>query len=146
MRHLRVPSAETQDWLALCRTSNWLLTTSGVVRLEGNYRGIPLAEHAPTEADVCWNGHSHIEVEGKGKGPMHWMEEEEFGPMHGCRGGGKEGKGHEMDEEDFGPFLHRSFSGSKQQHYHQLRLDCCRVSCCDFLNNIAQASGPREAA
>ena len=74
MRHLRVPSAETQDWLALCRTSNWLLTTSGVVRLEGNYRGIPLAEHAPTEADVCWNGHSHIEVEGKGKGPMHWTE------------------------------------------------------------------------
>jgi len=48
---------------------------------------------------------------GKGKGPMHWMEEEEFGPMHGCRGGGKEGKGHEMDEEDFGPFRGGKFGG-----------------------------------
>ncbi len=74
MRHLRVPSAETQDWLALCRSSNWLLTTTGVVRLEGDFRGIPLVEHAPAEADLCWNGHLHIEVEGKGKGPVHWTE------------------------------------------------------------------------
>ena len=47
-----MPSAETQDWLALCRSSHWLLTTAGVVRLEGGFRGIPLAENAPEEADT----------------------------------------------------------------------------------------------
>ena len=74
MRHLRVPSAETQDWLALCRSSHWLVTTSGVVRLDGGFRGIPLVENAPDETDACWKGHLHVESEGKGKGPVHWTE------------------------------------------------------------------------
>lgn len=74
MRHLRVPSAETQDWLALCKASDWLLSTSGVVALEDSFRAIPLRSDAPDEADPCWKGLVHVEVESKGRGPLHWTE------------------------------------------------------------------------
>ena len=74
MRHLRVPSAETQDWLALCKSSNWLLTSSGVVALEDSFRAIPLRSDAPDEANPCWKGLTHVEVDAKGKGPVHWTE------------------------------------------------------------------------
>ena len=74
MRHLRVPSAETQDWLALCKSSNWLLTSSGVVALEDSFRAIPLRSDAPDEANPCLKGLTHVEVDAKVKGPVHWTE------------------------------------------------------------------------
>ena len=74
MRHLRVPSAETQHWLELCRTQNWLQKGAGVLSLEGGLKGIPLSETAPPESDECWSNNSIFSAQGLIKGPEHWSE------------------------------------------------------------------------
>ena len=74
MRHLRVPSAETQHWLELCRTQNWLQKGAGVLSLEGGLKGIPLSEPAPPESDECWSNNSIFSAQGLIKGPEHWSE------------------------------------------------------------------------
>jgi tRNA G37 N-methylase Trm5 len=73
MRHLSVPSHETQAWLDLCRQHGWL-AESGVVVLSDDRRGVPLNDAAPpAEADV-WSGHPCVEVEPKTSGPARWQE------------------------------------------------------------------------
>ena len=73
MRHLSVPSDQTQAWLERCRAEGWLEST-GVVALDATHRGVPLNEHAPGEGDACWNGLNIVEVEPLTKGPTHWKE------------------------------------------------------------------------
>ncbi len=74
MRHLRVPSAETQHWLELCRSQNWLQKGAGVITLEDGMKGIPLSENAPSETDECWSNNSIFSAQGLTKGPEHWSE------------------------------------------------------------------------
>ena len=74
MRHLRVPSAETQHWLELCRSSNWLQKGAGVLSLEEGLKGIPLCETAPPEGHNSWLGNTIIIATGITKGPEHWSE------------------------------------------------------------------------
>jgi len=74
MRHLRVPSAETQHWLELCRSQNWLQKGAGVLSLEDGLKGIPLSEIAPPESDKSWLGNTIILATGTTKGPEHWSE------------------------------------------------------------------------
>ena len=73
MRHLSVPSDQTQAWLERCRAEGWLEST-GVVALDATHRGVPLNEHAPGEGDACWNGLNIVEVQPLTKGPTHWKE------------------------------------------------------------------------
>ncbi|MDP6333767.1 MAG: hypothetical protein QF479_03950 [Candidatus Poseidoniaceae archaeon] len=74
MRHLRVPSAETQHWLDFCRSRQWLQTGAGVLSLEDGLRGIPLSEDAPPENDKRWSGNTIFLSKGITKGPEHWSE------------------------------------------------------------------------
>ena len=73
MRHLSVPSDQTQVWLERCRAEGWLAQT-GVVALENGCRAVPLNEHAPEANDPCWTGLTIVEVEPTTKGPVHWKE------------------------------------------------------------------------
>ena len=63
MRHLSVPSDQTQVWLGRCRSNGWLAET-GVVEVDGAHRGLPLNETAPPEDDVL-GGFPHVDMEPK---------------------------------------------------------------------------------
>ena len=73
MRHLSVPSEQTQVWLQRCRANGWLAQT-GVVVVDEHHRGLPLTDDAPAESDACWEGFPHVEVEPRNRGPTHWTE------------------------------------------------------------------------
>lgn len=74
MRHLRVPSAETQRWLDLCRSQGWLQTGAGVLTLDEGLKGIPLSQEAPGDNDENWAGNTIFSAPGLIKGPEHWSE------------------------------------------------------------------------
>jgi tRNA G37 N-methylase Trm5 len=73
MRHLSVPSHETERWLALCRSNGWLSNT-GVVALEEGLRAVPLNASAPEDTAAVWEGNPVVNVEPRSKGPAHWRE------------------------------------------------------------------------
>ena len=73
MRHLSVPSHETERWLAFCRSNGWLAPT-GVVPLESDHRGVPLTQSAPADDDEVWEGMQVVDTEPRSKGPTHWRE------------------------------------------------------------------------
>jgi tRNA G37 N-methylase Trm5 len=74
MRHLRVPSAQTQQWLEFCRSRGWLHSGAGVLSLEDGLKGIPLSDDAPSKNDKHWAGNTIFSAEGITKGPEHWSE------------------------------------------------------------------------
>jgi tRNA G37 N-methylase Trm5 len=73
MRHLSVPSDQTQAWLGRCRSNGWLAET-GVVEVDDAHRGLPLNDTAPPENNACWEGFPHVDMEPKTRGPQHWRE------------------------------------------------------------------------
>ena len=73
MRHLSVPSEQTQVWLQRCKANGWLGET-GVVEVDGRHRGLPLHDDAPSEQDPFWEGFPHVDLEPKNRGPTHWTE------------------------------------------------------------------------
>ena len=73
MRHLRVPSDQTQVWLHRCRQEGWLSKAS-VLQLDEGMRGIPLLDGAPDDGDERWQGHTIVHREPKQQGPAHWTE------------------------------------------------------------------------
>ena len=73
MRHLSVPSDQTQAWLERCKAEGWLAPT-GVMVLENGRRAVPLNEDAPEANDPCWTGLNVVELEPMSKGPAHWKE------------------------------------------------------------------------
>ncbi len=74
MRHLSVPSAQTQHWLEKCRSQHWSSAEAGITRLEGGRNAIPLNDSAPLESDSIWDKNPHVEIEIQSKGPTHWLE------------------------------------------------------------------------
>ena len=84
MRHLSVPSAQTQHWLDLCRTQKWSTNQTGVTRLDNGRNAIPLNDSAPDEGDEAWDKNPHIEIEVQQKGPTHWLDhiDEELAETH----------------------------------------------------------------
>lgn len=86
MRHLSVPSAQTQTWLDLCKSKGWLQSEAGVITLDDGRKGIPLLDNAPKTDDLVWCGMPEIIAKGKVKGPSHWtmrLEEDIFQQMQG---------------------------------------------------------------
>lgn len=73
MRHLRVPSDQTQVWLHRCRQEGWLSKAS-VLQLDEGMRGIPLLDEAPDNGDERWQGHNIVHREPKQQGPSHWTD------------------------------------------------------------------------
>ncbi len=74
MRHLSVPSAQTQHWLQRCRLEKWLAEHIGVGRLADGNKAIPLNDTAPPHGDESWLGNAIVELEPLGKSPTHWSE------------------------------------------------------------------------
>ena len=74
MRHLSVPSAQTQHWLERCRSEKWLAEHTGVSTLDDGNKAIPLNDSAPADGDAVWLSLAMIELEAKGKTPSHWTE------------------------------------------------------------------------
>ncbi|RJU82965.1 MAG: hypothetical protein DWC09_00890 [Candidatus Poseidoniales archaeon] len=74
MRHLSVPSAQTQHWLELCRGNRWNSNQAGVTRLEDGRNAIPLADTAPNESDPVWSGNPHLEIAVQPKPSSHWLD------------------------------------------------------------------------
>ena len=74
MRHLSVPSAQTQHWLERCRSEKWLAEHTGVTSLRGGNKAIPLNQTAPPEGDAAWLGNAMIVLAAKEKAPSHWTE------------------------------------------------------------------------
>ena len=84
MRHLSVPSAQTQQWLDICRTQHWSSNEAGVTHLEDGRNAIPLNDSAPQETDQVWKNNPHLEIETQPKGPTHWLDhiDEELAETH----------------------------------------------------------------
>ena len=74
MRHLSVPSAQTQHWLERCRSEKWLAEHTGVTSLSDGNKAIPLNQTAPPEGDAAWAGNALVDLAAKGKTPSHWTE------------------------------------------------------------------------
>ena len=74
MRHLSVPSAQTQHWLERCRSEKWLAEHTGVTSLTDGNKAIPLNQTAPPEGDVAWAGNALVDLAAKEKTPAHWTE------------------------------------------------------------------------
>ena len=74
MRHLSVPSAQTQQWLERCRSEKWLAEHTGVTSLGDGNKAIPLNDSAPQAGDESWRGNALVDLEPKGKPPSHWSE------------------------------------------------------------------------
>jgi tRNA G37 N-methylase Trm5 len=74
MRHLSVPSAQTQHWLERCRSQKWLAEHTGVTSLPDGNKAIPLNETAPLEGDAAWLGNALVDLAAKEKTPSHWTE------------------------------------------------------------------------
>ena len=74
MRHLSVPSAQTQHWLELCRANHWNSNHAGVTRLEDGRSAIPILDSAPPPSDLIWNGNPHLELATQPKRPSHWLD------------------------------------------------------------------------
>ena len=84
MRHLSVPSAQTQQWLDICRTQHWSSNEAGVTRLEDGRNAIPINDSAPKESDEVWESNPHLEIEIQPKGPTYWLDhiDEELAESH----------------------------------------------------------------
>ena len=84
MRHLSVPSAQTQQWLDTCRTQHWSSNEAGVTHLGDGRNAIPLNDSAPHETDEIWGKNPHLEIEIQPKGPTHWLDhiDEELAETH----------------------------------------------------------------
>ena len=74
MRHLIVPSVDTQHWLEVLKTNNWLVSGLGVVTIETGEKGLPLAEHAPQEDDSIWSGLAHVLMAREVNKIKHWSD------------------------------------------------------------------------
>ena len=74
MRHLSVPSAQTEHWLQRCRLEKWLAEHVGVITLADGNKAIPLNETAPSQGNESWLGNTVVELEPRGKAPVHWSE------------------------------------------------------------------------
>ena len=74
MRHLIVPSVDTQHWLEVLKTNNWLVSGLGVVTIEEGEKGLPLVEHAPQEDNPIWSGFAHQTISREVNKIKHWSD------------------------------------------------------------------------
>ena len=74
MRHLIVPSAETQHWLNALKSKDWLLQGVGVISLDGGLKGIPINELAPSGDDKIWQGHPQQAITREEVKISHWSD------------------------------------------------------------------------
>jgi len=74
MRHLIVPSVDTQHWLNIIKANDWVNQGIGIITLEGGMKAIPLNEKAPKDDDKIWQNHIHQEILREGVKVRHWSD------------------------------------------------------------------------
>ena len=73
MRHLRVPSAQTSQWIQLCKSSGWY-EIGHRVQSVGTDSAIPINDMAPDHSHPIWEGNVFIEIEATEKKARHYWE------------------------------------------------------------------------
>ncbi len=74
MRHLIVPSADTQYWLDTIKSNGWIESGLGILSLDDGMKAIPLNKTAPEENDPFWQNLPLIELPREAKSAKHWTD------------------------------------------------------------------------
>ena len=74
MRHLIVPSVETQHWLDELKTRGWLETGLGILTQKDGMKAIPITDLAPISTDQFWQDLSHIEIIREQNSVKNWTD------------------------------------------------------------------------
>lgn len=74
MRHLIVPSVDTQHWLHELKTRGWLEGGLGILTQEDGMKAIPLTDLAPISTDQFWQDLSHIDIARKQDTVKNWTD------------------------------------------------------------------------
>ena len=74
MRHLIVPSVETQHWLDKIKARGWLELGIGVLTLDDGTKAIPLNGLAVISTDEFWQNLAHVEIVRKQASVKHWTD------------------------------------------------------------------------
>ena len=74
MRHLIVPSVDTQHWLDELKTRGWLEGGLGILTQEEGMKAIPLTDLAPISTDQFWQELSHIDIARKQDTVKNWTD------------------------------------------------------------------------
>ena len=56
MRHLIVPSVETQHWFEIIKSNDWVQEGIGILTIDEGLKAIPINDYAPLEDDLIWQG------------------------------------------------------------------------------------------
>ena len=74
MRHLIVPSVDTQHWLDELKTRGWLEAGLGILTHEDGMKAIPIADLAPISTDQFWQDLSHIDIVREQESVKNWTD------------------------------------------------------------------------
>tara|TARA_B100000003_G_scaffold203584_1_gene214323 strand:+ start:372 stop:1502 length:1131 start_codon:yes stop_codon:yes gene_type:complete len=74
MRHLIVPSVETQHWLDEIKSRGWLEIGLGILSKEEGMKAIPLNDIAPISTDPFWQNLPHLEIIREHNSIKHWTD------------------------------------------------------------------------
>ena len=74
MRHLIVPSADTQYWLDTIKSNDWIESGLGILSLDDGMKAIPLNKNAPGETDSFWQNLPFTELPREDKSAKHWTD------------------------------------------------------------------------
>ncbi len=74
MRHLIVPSVDTQHWLDELKTRGWLEAGFGILTQEDGMKAIPLADLAPISTDQFWQDLEHTEIAREKDSVKNWTD------------------------------------------------------------------------
>ena len=56
MRHLIVPSVDTQRWFEVIKSNGWAEEGIGILTTDDGLKAIPVNSSAPSDSDVVWQG------------------------------------------------------------------------------------------
>ena len=74
MRHLIVPSADTQYWLDTIKSNGWIESGVGILSLDDGMKAIPLNKTAPEESNSFWQNLPLIGLAREDKSAKHWTD------------------------------------------------------------------------
>ena len=73
MRHLIVPSVDTQHWLNRIKANDWMEPSYSILSLDDDKKAIPLSAQAPKNTDDIWQGLEFVELNRR-KAAKRWTD------------------------------------------------------------------------
>jgi tRNA G37 N-methylase Trm5 len=74
MRHLIVPSVDTQHWLDELKTRGWLEAGLGILTQEDGMKAIPITDSAPISTAQFWQGLPQIDIAREQNSVKNWTD------------------------------------------------------------------------